>query len=119
MAQYMYMIFGDESEMANVTKEDWALMLKAHNEFAEQVAKLGGTITNGDALAPTAVATTVRGQSTGSPSVTDGPFVETKEALGGFYVIDAKDLDEAIAFAKISPTNGGVEVRPVVDTVGG
>ncbi len=119
MAQYMYLIFGDESEMANATQEDWALMLKAHGEFAEQVTKLGGTITHGDALAPTAAATSVRGQSTGSPSVTDGPFVETKEALGGFYLIDAKDLDQAIAFAKLLPTNGGVEVRPVVDTSGG
>jgi hypothetical protein len=119
MAQYMYLIFGDESEMANATQEDWALMMKAHSEFAEQVTKLGGTISHGEALAPSPTATTVRGQSTGSPSVTDGPFAETKEALGGFYLIDAKDLDQAIAFAKLLPTSGGVEVRPVIDTSGG
>ena len=119
MAQYMYLIFGDEAQMANATQEDWALMLKAHNEFQEQVTKLGGTIAAGEALAPSPAATTVRGQSTGSPSVTDGPFAETKEALGGFYLIDAKDLDQAIAFAKLLPTNGGVEVRPVIDTSGG
>lgn len=119
MAQYMYLIYGDEAEYAKATEEDLALMMKAHGEFTEQVAKLGGTITHGDELAPTPAATTVRGQSTGSPSVTDGPFAETKEALGGYYVIDAKDLDQAIAFAKLLPTNGGVEVRPVVDNSGG
>lgn len=119
MAQYMYLIFGDEAEMAGATQEDWALMLKAHSEFAEQVTKLGGTIADGNALASTPSATTVRGQSTGAASVTDGPFAETKEALGGYYVIEAKDLDQAIAFAKLVPTNGGVEVRPVVDTSGG
>ncbi len=71
------------------------------------------------ALAPTTAATTVRGQDSGTPIGTGGPFVETKEALGGFYVIDAKDLDQAIAFAKLLPTTGGVEVRPVIDTSGG
>ena len=119
MAQYMYLIFDDESKMAQATQEDWALMLKAHNDFQQKVADLGGTIIHGDALAPSSTATAVRGQLSGAPTVTDGPFAETKEALGGFYVIEASDLDQAIAFAKILPTNGGVEVRPVIDTSGG
>jgi hypothetical protein len=119
MAQYMYLIYGDESEYAKATEEDWALMMKAHGEFAEQVTKLGGTISSGEALAPTNTATSVRVQSGGSRAVTDGPFAETKEALGGYYVIDAKDLDQAVSFAKILPTNGCIEVRPVVDTSGG
>ena len=119
MAQYMFLIYGDESEYADATPEDWALMLKAHGEFAEQVATLGGTIAEGNALAPTPTATSVRVQGAGSRAVTDGPFAETKEALGGYYVIEAKDLDQAIAFAKILPTSGGVEVRPVIDTSGG
>lgn len=119
MAQYMYLIYGDEAEQAKATEEDWALMMKAHGEFAEQVAKLGGMIAEGNALAPTTTATSVRVQSGGSRSVTDGPFAETKEALGGYYVIDAIDLDQAISFAKILPTTGCVEVRPVVDTSGG
>jgi hypothetical protein len=119
MAQYMYLIFDDESAMAGATSEDWQLMLKAHNDFQQKVADLGGTVVDGNALAPSGTATSVRGQASGTPAVTDGPFAETKEALGGYYVIEAADLDQAIAFANILPTNGGVEVRPVIDTSGG
>lgn len=120
MAKYLYLIHHDEAAMADATPEDWQLMLKAHGEFAEQVASRGGMIHSGEALAPTATATSVRGQSSGSPVVTDGPFAESKEALGGFYLIEASDLDQAIEFAKILPAPaGGVEVRPVVDTSGG
>jgi len=119
MAEYMYLIYGDESAVADATEEDWALMMKAHGEFAEQVTKLGGTISEGNALAPTPTATSVRTQSSGAHAVTDGPFAETKEALGGYYVVGAKDLDEAISFAKLVPTTGCVEVRPVMDTSGG
>ena len=119
MTQYLYTIYGDESALAKSTPEDWAMMLKAHGEFSEQVAKLGGTIVDGNALQPTSTATTVRGQMSGSPSVTDGPFAETKEALGGYYLIEATDLDQAISFAKLVPTAGCVEVRPIADTSGG
>jgi len=116
MTQYLYLIYGPEADQANSTPEDWELMMKAHNEFSEQVAKLGGTIVGGEALQDTSTATTVRGQLSGSTSVTDGPFAESKEALGGYYVIEAKDLDQAISFAKILPTTGGVEVRPIQPT---
>jgi len=119
MTQYLYTIYGDESQLAKATPEDWAMMLKAHGEFSEQVAKLGGTIVDGNALQPTSTATTVRGQMSGSPSITDGPFAETKEALGGYYLIEATDLDQAISFAKLVPTTGCVEVRPIADTSGG
>jgi hypothetical protein len=120
MAQYLYLIYNDESSFADATDEDWQLMLKAHGEFAEQVGKLGGTILGGNALAATSMATSVRGNGAGKHAVTDGPFVETKEALGGYYLIEASDLDQAIAFAKILPApSGGVEVRPIVDTSGG
>jgi len=119
MSQYLYLIYGDEAEQAKATPEDWALMMKAHGEFSEQVAKLGGTIVGGEALQPTSTATTVRGQLAGATTVTDGPFAETKEALGGYYLVEAKDLDEAIAFAKLVPTAGCVEVRPIQDTSGG
>ncbi len=119
MAQYLYLIYGDESAYAGATQEDWALMLKAHGEFSEQVVKMGGTVVEGNALEASSTATSVRGQG-GNHVVTDGPFVETKEALGGYYLIEAKDLDQAIAFAKILPApNGGVEVRPIADTSGG
>ena len=56
-------------------------------------------------------------QGGGEPIVTDGPFIETKEALGGFYLVECKDLDQALALAKICPS-GNVEVRPVMDTSG-
>lgn len=118
MTQYLYLIYGDEAEQAKATPEDWQMMMKAHGEFSDQVAKLGGTIVGGEALQPTSTATTVRGQLSGATTVTDGPFSETKEALGGYYLIEAKDLDEAISFAKILPTSGCVEVRPIQDTSG-
>ena len=120
MAQYLYLIYGDEAEAAKATQEDWALMMKAHTEFAEQVTKLGGNILGGEALEASSTATAVRSNGAGKHAVTDGPFAETKEQLGGYYVIEAKDLDEAISFAKILPSpNGGVEVRPIMDLSGG
>ena len=80
------------------------------------MAEQGGKILAGDALQPTATATSVRGGADGQ-MVTDGPFTETKEALGGFYLIEAADLDQALAFAKQCPAlTGGVELRPVLDT---
>lgn len=117
MAEYLYLIYGDEAEAAKATPEDWQLMMKAHNEFSAQVEKLGGSILGGNALEGTNTATSVR--SNGA-AITDGPFAETKEQLGGYYLIEAKDLDQALAFAKILPApNGGVEVRPIMDTSGG
>jgi hypothetical protein len=89
--------------------------MEAHGRFAEQVVAQGGKILGGDALQPTATATSIRGDV-----VTDGPFAETKEALGGFYLIEARDLDHALAIGKLCPAPyGGVEVRPIMDTSGG
>jgi hypothetical protein len=72
-----------------------------------------GAFLDGDALGPTSTATTVRNRD-GQTLITDGPFAETKEALGGFYVVEAADLDEAIALAKQCPgaSWGSIEVRP-------
>ena len=95
-------------------------MMQAHQEFAEKVVAGGGKILAGEALAPPSTATSVRGQESSTTTVTDGPFAETKEYLGGFYLIEAADLDAAIGFARILPVRaGGVEVRPVIDTSGG
>jgi hypothetical protein len=119
MAQYMYLIYGDPAAEEKMTQEDWQRMLKLHKEFAEKVVAGGGTVVEGNALAPSSTATTVRGQDTATTTVTDGPFAETKETLGGYYVIEAADLDAAIGFARILPTrSGGVEIRPIVDTSG-
>jgi hypothetical protein len=83
--------------------------------FTENIAR-GGQLVAGEALQPTATATTVRVRN-GKVSTTDGPFVETKEQLGGFYLIEAKDLNDAIQVAAKIPSarSGAIEVRPVVD----
>ena len=114
MTQYAILIYGDESAFKNQSQEAWAAMLDAHTAFAKAVSDLGGTIAGGEALALTPTATSIR-----NGVVTDGPFVETKEAFGGFYLVEARDLDHALEIAKLCPApSGGVEVRPVVDTSG-
>lgn len=112
MAKYAILIYDDPSVYATMSPEAWGALTDAHSAFTQQVLELGGSLAGGEALAPTTTATTV----TSGGTVTDGPFVETKEALGGFYVIEARDLDHAIEMAKLCPApGGGVEVRPVVD----
>lgn len=116
MAKYAILIYEDQTFYANASPETWGAMIDAHNAFAKQVFELGGTIAGGEALAPTTTATTIKDAGT----VTDGPFLETKEALGGFYVIEARDLDHAVEIARLCPApGGGVEVRPVVDPATG
>ena len=110
MAQYLILIYENEEAYATATPEDLQAVMDAHNRFAEQVVELGGVLDGGNALQPTATATTIRGDV-----VTDGPFVETKEVLGGYYLITADDLDHAIKMSKLCPAPyGGVEVRPIM-----
>jgi hypothetical protein len=112
MAQYLILIYEDEAGYAAGGADVWAEIGKAHTRFAEQIAELGATMLGGNALQPTMTATSVR-----DDIVTDGPFAETKEALGGYYLIEAADLDQALAVGKLCPARfGGVEVRPVLDT---
>jgi len=109
MTQYLILIYEREAGWAEATPEESQAGMDAHNRFPHQVEELGGKLLGGQALQPTATATTIRGDI-----VTDGPFLETKEALGGFYVIEANDLDHALAIAKLCPAPYGcVEVRPV------
>jgi hypothetical protein len=115
MTQYMILIYESEAGYATAPPDMWQTAMEAHGRFAEQVVAQGGKILGGDALQPTATATSIR-----SAVVTDGPFAETKEALGGFYLIEARDLDHALAIGKLCPAPyGGVEVRPIMDTSGG
>src|SRR5206468_5624640 len=86
MAEYAILIYGDESQFEQ-TPEAWAAMMDAHGAFAKAVAEAGVTSTGGNALQSAGTATAIRGGSV----VTDGPFVETKETLGGFYLVDCKD----------------------------
>ena len=115
MAQYAILIYEAESGYASGDQQLFQEVMEAHGRFAGQVGEKGGKILGGDALEPTTTATSIR-----KDLVTDGPFVETKEALGGFYLIEARDLDHAIEIAKLCPARfGGVEVRPIMDTSGG
>lgn len=112
MAQYLALIYGNEKESEAAGQGLWDEVMKGHNDFgATHGAKLAG----GNALQGVDTATTIRKESSGSFTVTDGPFAESKEVLGGYYLIEAADLDEAIATAKDIPMPfGGVEVRPVM-----
>lgn len=110
MAKYAVLIYENESDYATASPEVYGEVMDAHNRFAEEYATHGGNLDGSHGLQGTDTATSIRGDV-----VTDGPFVETKEALGGFYLIDATDLDEAIKIAKMVPARfGGVEVRPVM-----
>jgi hypothetical protein len=116
MAKYLILIYGQESAAAP-TPDQWDWMMQAHGRFAQAVGQQGGKILGGEALQPTATATSVRNDG---QVMTSGPFVETKEALGGFYLLEATDSDQALAFAKQCPApGGGVELRPIMDTSGG
>jgi hypothetical protein len=110
MAEYLILIFEDENAYATATPDVFQQVMDAHNRFAGQVGEKGGKIIEGRALQPTSTATTIR-----NDVVTDGPFAETKEALGGYYLIEARDLDHALEIAKLTPARfGGVEVRPIM-----
>lgn len=111
MTQYAILIYEDPAYYETMQPEGWAAVVDAHATFTKQVSELGGSLTGGEALAPVTTATTIKGGT-----VTDGPFIESKEALLGYYVVEARDLDHAIEIAKRCPaTGGGVEVRPLVD----
>ena len=112
MSQYIVLIYEDPAYYETMSPEGWGAVVDAHGTFVKGVSELGGSLAGGEALAPTTTATSIKGAGT----VTDGPFVETQEALGGFYVVEARDLDHAVEMAKLCPApGGGVEVRPVVD----
>ncbi len=113
--KYLCLIYENESRWATMSKEQSDTILGEYFAFTEGIRKNGQYI-GGEALQPTQSATTVRVRQ-GKISTTDGPFAETKEQLGGYYLINAKDLNEAIQVASRIPgaKSGGVEVRPVME----
>src|SRR6202050_1704743 len=112
MAEYLILIYGDEEALGKGGAESVNVMMKGHQEFGERNA---AALRGGNALQPTATATSVRENASGGFVVTDGAFAETKEALGGYYLVEAADLDAAIAVAKEVPAEfGGVEGRPIM-----
>jgi hypothetical protein len=113
--KYLMTIYGDESRMADASPEDGKQMLSAYGAYSEEAEK-AGVLQAGEGLQGTQTATTVRVRD-GERSLTDGPFAETKEQLLGFYLLDCKDLDDAVEWGAKIPgaQNGSVEVRPVME----
>ena len=116
MAQYLILIHGDEREWAAMSAQQRQELAEGHRALA---AEAGSAVLDSGELEPASLATTLRADSAGRLSITDGPFLETKEAVGGYYLVEAADLDEVIGLAsrlyEVSAGHSGVEIRPVVD----
>ncbi len=113
--KYLLALYGDESRNADMTPEQSQEAIKHWDAYTAE-AKAAGAFLGGEGLQPSMTATQVQFTDDGEPIVTDGPFAETKEQLGGFYLLECSDLDDAIAWAKKIPMpDGTVEVRPVID----
>jgi hypothetical protein len=112
--QYLCLIYTDESAEARMTREEGQAIMGEYFAFTEGIKKSGHYV-GGNPLQPTKTASTVRVRQ-GKMSTTDGPFAETKEQLGGYYLIEAKDLNDAIQVASKIPAarSGSVEVRPIM-----
>ena len=113
--RYLCLIYNDEKAHSNMSEQEMGAMMEAYGKYTEDLERAGAML-GGEALQPTETATTVQVRD-GKTLTTDGPFAETKEQLGGFYMIEAKDLDESIAWAAKIPSaaDGSVEVRPIME----
>ena len=111
--QYLCLIYGQESARAAMNADETGAYLNAYREFTQGIIE-SGEFKAGEALEGVATATTVRVRD-GKTLVTDGPFAETKEQLGGFYLVECDNLDQAITVASKIPTarHGSIEVRPI------
>lgn len=116
--KYLLLIYENEASWAGMSEADQGKMFQEYLDFSGRARKNGNYVA-GAALQPVSTATTVRVKN-GKTLSTDGPFAETKEQLGGFYLMEAKDLDEAIALAAGIPAarTGSIEVRPILPTPG-
>lgn len=112
---YMLMIYANEADWTTKSEAEMAPVMEEHAQLEQDLRKAGKYRGCGG-LAPSGAATTVR-LGAGKPLVTDGPYMETKEQFGGYYLIDVKNVDEALSFAARIPGMGSraVEVRPVLD----
>ena len=113
--RYALLIYANEQDWASQSEEQAQTQFQDYMAFTKDIVDRG-IMRSGEALQPTTTATTVRVRN-GETLSTDGPFAETKEQLGGFYVVEAKDLDEAIEIAvRIPDVRGGsIEVRPIME----
>ena len=114
--KYLLALFGDESGWEDATPEDMRDGMEPWNRFEQQVVDAGVKVA-GEGLQPSATATTVKVGEDDERIVTDGPFAETKEQLGGFYLLECEDIDQALEWAKRVPlrAGGSIEIRPVMD----
>jgi hypothetical protein len=116
MAKYMFLLIGDPAQWDAMTAEQGKAHDAAHAAFAAAAAlKMAG----GGQLGSAVIATTLRSDGTGGVLMTEGPFTETKEQIGGFYLLEVSSLDEAVTMASMLPevqaSHSGVEIRPVLD----
>jgi hypothetical protein len=116
--RYLVLIYDEETANPSPEPPDpavWGKVMEAYNSYTQMLRDRGAYVA-GEALQPVTTATTIRVRD-GQTMTTDGPFAETKEALGGFYLIEAKDLDEALQLGGACPGAqvGSIEVRPVVE----
>lgn len=111
--KYMLLLYADERQFAEMPGEQFAAILAEHEQYGKDLREAGAYV-GGDALQDSSTATSLRLQN-GSLVVTDGPFAETKEQLGGYYIIEAADLDEAMQWARRNPElkRGTIEIRPI------
>jgi len=113
--KYLCLIYSDETQWPMLSKPEIDKMMSEYREFTSGIQASGHYI-GGNRLEPTQAASTVRVRN-GKVSTTDGPFAETKEQLGGYYLVEAKDLNEAIQVASRIPgaRHGSIEVRPIAE----
>ena len=113
--KYLCLIYDEEKKLNTMSKADGEAMMGEYFGFTEGIKKSGHYL-GGNALQPVQTATTVRVRN-GKVSTTDGPFAETQEQLGGYYLIEAKDLNDAIQVAAKIPSSriGSIEVRPIME----
>ncbi len=116
--KYLLTIYNDERRWTDVSPEEVGQIMAAYEAFGRAAAE-AGVLVGGEGLQPTSMATTVRVRDS-ETLTTDGPFAETREQLGGYYLLDCADLDDAIGWAARIPdaSSGSVEVRPVMDYEG-
>ncbi len=112
--RYLCMIYGDEHAEEVTGESDWQTLMDQHGAFSA-AAGAAGVLRGGEALRDTSTATTVQATG-GEVMTTDGPFAETKEQLGGYYIVECDDLDTAIHWGAQIPHPGGrIEIRPIME----
>jgi hypothetical protein len=116
--RYVFLIYSQESEWDSSSEVEQAAVINSYSEIARE-ARAKGILEAGDELQPVSTATSVRVRD-GKTMITDGPFAETKEQLGGYFILNCENLDEAIEWAQRFPTakTGSIEIRPIVENPG-